>query len=181
MSGLLDPILKDTVIGSAEVRKIFELSKGAPVAGCMVTTGRIVKGKVRVRRRKHDDARLGLGEQRDVGRKLAAARDDAGQRLGSQPPVYPPLAPLSLAEHAAVAFGAKRPGAGEDGVDLLAQTMEHGAVAVVSEAARAALERGPPVDAGDEVDHRVRAPIRDLETGGERCQQRLDVDRGRLG
>jgi len=52
MSGLLDPILKDTVIGSAEVRKIFELSKGAPVAGCMVTTGRIVKGKVRVRRRK---------------------------------------------------------------------------------------------------------------------------------
>jgi translation initiation factor IF-2 len=52
MSGLLDPILKDTVIGSAEVRKVFELSKGAPVAGCMVTTGRIVKGKVRVRRRK---------------------------------------------------------------------------------------------------------------------------------
>jgi len=52
MSGLLDPILKDTVIGSAEVRKIFELSKGAPVAGCMVTIGRIVKGKVRVRRRK---------------------------------------------------------------------------------------------------------------------------------
>ena len=34
------------------MRKIFELSKGAPVAGCMVSTGRIVKGKVRVRRRK---------------------------------------------------------------------------------------------------------------------------------
>ena len=28
------------------------VSKGAPVAGCMVTSGRIVKGKVRVRRRK---------------------------------------------------------------------------------------------------------------------------------
>jgi len=52
MSGLLDPILKDTVVGSAEIRKVFELSKGAPVAGCMVTSGRIVKGKVRVRRRK---------------------------------------------------------------------------------------------------------------------------------
>src|SRR5205807_2685571 len=52
MSGLLDPILKDTVIGSAEVRKIFELSKGAPVAGCIVSSGRIAKGKVRVRRRK---------------------------------------------------------------------------------------------------------------------------------
>ena len=52
MAGLLDPLLKDVTIGAAEVRKIFELSKGAPVAGCMVTSGRIVKGKVRVRRRK---------------------------------------------------------------------------------------------------------------------------------
>jgi translation initiation factor IF-2 len=52
MAGLLEPILKDVTAGVAEVRKIFELSKGAPVAGCMVTSGRIVKGKVRVRRRK---------------------------------------------------------------------------------------------------------------------------------
>jgi translation initiation factor IF-2 len=52
MAGMLDPVLKDVVVGSAEVRKIFELSKGAPVAGCMVTMGRIVRGKVRVMRRK---------------------------------------------------------------------------------------------------------------------------------
>ncbi len=52
MAGLLDPILKEVVIGSAEVRKIFELSKGAPVAGCIVNSGRIAKGKVRLRRRK---------------------------------------------------------------------------------------------------------------------------------
>jgi translation initiation factor IF-2 len=52
MAGLLEPILKDINVGVAEVRKVFELSKGAPVAGCMVTSGRIVKGKVRVRRRK---------------------------------------------------------------------------------------------------------------------------------
>ena len=52
MAGLLDPLLKDTTVGAAEVRKIFSLSKGAPVAGCMVLSGRIVKGKVRVRRRK---------------------------------------------------------------------------------------------------------------------------------
>ena len=52
MAGLLDPDLKDTVVGSAEVRQIFELSKGIPVAGCMVTLGRIVRGKVRVRRNK---------------------------------------------------------------------------------------------------------------------------------
>jgi len=52
MAGLLDPDTKDVVVGSAEVRQIFELSKGIPVAGCMVTTGRIVRGKVRVRRKK---------------------------------------------------------------------------------------------------------------------------------
>src|SRR5262249_25391050 len=52
MAGLLEPLLKDVTIGDAEVRKIFELSKGAPVAGCMVVSGRIVKGKVRIRRRK---------------------------------------------------------------------------------------------------------------------------------
>jgi translation initiation factor IF-2 len=52
MAGLLDPILKETVVGSAEVRKIFALSKGGNVAGCAVTMGRIARGKVRVMRRK---------------------------------------------------------------------------------------------------------------------------------
>jgi len=52
MAGLLEPLLKDITVGAAEVRKVFQLSKGVPVAGCMVTSGRIVKGKVRVRRRK---------------------------------------------------------------------------------------------------------------------------------
>ncbi|HXE42990.1 MAG TPA: translation initiation factor IF-2, partial [Candidatus Baltobacteraceae bacterium] len=52
LAGLLEPILKETIVGSAEVRKVFELSKGVPVAGCMVSSGRIVRGKVRVRRRK---------------------------------------------------------------------------------------------------------------------------------
>ncbi len=53
MAGLLDPILKEVVTGSAEVRKIFELSKGGNVAGCAVTSGRITRGKVRVMRRKN--------------------------------------------------------------------------------------------------------------------------------
>lgn len=52
MAGLLDPLVKEVVIGSAEVRKVFALSKGGNVAGCMVTSGRIVKGKMRVLRRK---------------------------------------------------------------------------------------------------------------------------------
>ena len=52
MAGLLEPIIKEVVTGSAEVRKIFQLSKGGNVAGCMVTSGRIVRGKARVLRRK---------------------------------------------------------------------------------------------------------------------------------
>jgi len=52
MAGLLDPIIKEVVTGAAEVRKLFELSKGGSVAGCMITNGRIIKGKVRVLRRK---------------------------------------------------------------------------------------------------------------------------------
>ncbi len=52
MAGLLDPDLREVIVGSAEVRQIFELSKGVPVAGCMISSGRIVRGKVRVRRRK---------------------------------------------------------------------------------------------------------------------------------
>jgi translation initiation factor IF-2 len=52
MAGLLDPIAREVVTGSAEVKQVFELSKGAPVAGCAVSSGRIVRGKIRVRRRK---------------------------------------------------------------------------------------------------------------------------------
>jgi len=52
MAGLLDPLIKEVVVGSAEVRKIFALSKGGNVAGCAVMSGRIVKGKMRVMRRK---------------------------------------------------------------------------------------------------------------------------------
>jgi translation initiation factor IF-2 len=52
MAGLLDPVLKETVVGAAEVRQVFELSKGAPVAGCSVTSGRVARGKVRIRRKR---------------------------------------------------------------------------------------------------------------------------------
>ena len=50
MAGLLDPDEKQVVIGTAEVRQLFPLSKGGVVAGCMVTDGRINRTKVRVMR-----------------------------------------------------------------------------------------------------------------------------------
>ena len=42
---------QDVVTGQAEVRRIFDLSKGGNVAGCAVTSGKIVRGKMRVVRK----------------------------------------------------------------------------------------------------------------------------------
>jgi translation initiation factor IF-2 len=42
MAGLLEPETRESVIGHAEVKKVFELSKGL-VAGCLVTDGRIAR------------------------------------------------------------------------------------------------------------------------------------------
>jgi translation initiation factor IF-2 len=52
MTGMLDPELRETVIGHAEVKQVFELSKGI-VAGCYVTDGRISRtARARVLRRR---------------------------------------------------------------------------------------------------------------------------------
>jgi len=52
MAGLLDPEHRETVIGHAEVKQIFKLSKGL-VAGCLVTDGRIARtARARVLRKR---------------------------------------------------------------------------------------------------------------------------------
>ena len=52
MAGLLDPEVRESVVGHAEVRQVFELSKGT-VAGCLVLDGRILRsGRARVLRRR---------------------------------------------------------------------------------------------------------------------------------
>ena len=43
MEGLLSPDMKEEVIGSAEVRDIFKISKLGTIAGCMVTSGKITR------------------------------------------------------------------------------------------------------------------------------------------
>jgi translation initiation factor IF-2 len=43
MAGLLEPTLKETRIGIAEVRQTFKVPKFGTVAGCMVTDGRITR------------------------------------------------------------------------------------------------------------------------------------------
>jgi translation initiation factor IF-2 len=52
MAGLLEPELRETVIGHAEVKQVFQLSKGI-IAGCLVTNGRIARaGRARVLRKR---------------------------------------------------------------------------------------------------------------------------------
>jgi translation initiation factor IF-2 len=50
MAGLLDPVTKDHVNGAAEVRKVFNMSKGGQVAGCVISNGKFERGKGRVYR-----------------------------------------------------------------------------------------------------------------------------------
>jgi len=52
MAGLLEPELRESAIGHAEVRQVFDLTKGM-VAGCVVTDGRIARtARARVLRRR---------------------------------------------------------------------------------------------------------------------------------
>jgi translation initiation factor IF-2 len=51
LEGMLKPELKEVVLGSAEVREVFKLSKSGVIAGCMVTSGNIPRtAKVRLLR-----------------------------------------------------------------------------------------------------------------------------------
>ena len=51
LEGLLKPEIKEVVLGAAEIREVFKLSKSGTVAGCMVTSGTVPRtGKVRLLR-----------------------------------------------------------------------------------------------------------------------------------
>ncbi|QHW30025.1 translation initiation factor IF-2 [Paenibacillus rhizovicinus] len=43
MKGMLDPVFKEVVIGQAEVRNLFKVTKVGVIAGCMVTSGKITR------------------------------------------------------------------------------------------------------------------------------------------
>ena len=73
LSGLLDPIIKEEIVGTAEVLEIFNSPKFGQVAGCMVIEGSILKSKpVRVLR---DDVVIHQGELDSLRR----FKDDVGE------------------------------------------------------------------------------------------------------
>jgi translation initiation factor IF-2 len=73
LSGLLDPIVKEEIVGTAEVLEVFNSPKFGQVAGCMVIEGSIYKSKpVRVLR---DDVVIHQGELDSLRR----FKDDVGE------------------------------------------------------------------------------------------------------
>ena len=48
MSGMLTPEKREEVIGTAEIRQVFKVSKIGSIAGCMVTSG-VVRRTARLR------------------------------------------------------------------------------------------------------------------------------------
>ncbi len=49
MSGLLAPTLRETMLGNAEIKQVFNITKVGNIAGCVVTDGKVERGaKVRL-------------------------------------------------------------------------------------------------------------------------------------
>jgi translation initiation factor IF-2 len=84
MAGLLDPELRETALGVAVVKQVFQLSK-FPVAGCSVVSGRIVRNaRARVMRKRqpiYDGAIVTLKRFQDDAAEVRAGLE-CGIRLG---------------------------------------------------------------------------------------------------
>ena len=84
MAGLLDPEHRETVIGHAEVKQVFQLSRGI-VAGCLVTDGRIARtARARVLRRRQPVYDGGLSTLRRFQDDVKEVRNglECGIKLG---------------------------------------------------------------------------------------------------
>ena len=84
MAGLLEPEFRETALGHAEVKQVFELSKGI-VAGCLVTDGRIARtGRARVLRKRQPVYDGGLSTLRRFQDDVKEVRSglECGIKLG---------------------------------------------------------------------------------------------------
>ncbi len=79
MEGLLSPDMKEEIIGSAEVRDIFKISKLGTIAGCMVTSGKItINSGIRVIREENiifDGKLSSLKRFKDDAKEVAKGYD----------------------------------------------------------------------------------------------------------
>lgn len=75
MKGMLDPVYKETIIGTAEARQIFKVSNVGTIAGCYVTNGKIARNAgVRVIRDNvvvHEGKLVSLKRYKDDAKEIA--------------------------------------------------------------------------------------------------------------
>ena len=81
LTGMLDPELRETFLGNAEILEVFNISKLGRVAGCRVTEGQVKRGsKVRLLR---DNVVIHEGELNQLKRfKDDVNEVPAGQECG---------------------------------------------------------------------------------------------------
>jgi translation initiation factor IF-2 len=79
LEGLLEPTYREKPLGRAEVRQVFTISRVGPVAGCVVSEGRMVRGaQIRVIRDHavvHQGRIAGLRRFKDDVREVAAGTE----------------------------------------------------------------------------------------------------------
>ncbi|MBM4152230.1 MAG: translation initiation factor IF-2 [Kiritimatiellaceae bacterium] len=84
MCGLLDPELRETYLGKAEIRAIFDMGKRHKVAGCMVVEGKITsRASIRIKRGGEILYKGTIGSLKRFQSDAAEVRD--GQECGIRP------------------------------------------------------------------------------------------------
>ena len=83
MSGLLDPVIKETYKGRAEVRDVFKITKVGTVAGCYVLDGLVTRGSsVRVLR---DNVVVHTGKIDGLRRFKGISSKSSSETVGATP------------------------------------------------------------------------------------------------
>ena len=81
MSGLLDPTLREDMLGNAQILEVFNISKVGKVAGCRITDGKVERGAhVRLIRDNvvvHEGKLSTLSASRTRSRRSSPARNAA--------------------------------------------------------------------------------------------------------
>ncbi|WP_428407151.1 translation initiation factor IF-2 [Hyphococcus sp.] len=97
LSGMLDPELRETFLGNAEILEVFSISKHGKVAGCRVTEGKVARGaKVRLIR---DNVVIHEGELSQLKRfKDDVNEVPAGQECGMSFANYEDMRPGDVIE-----------------------------------------------------------------------------------
>jgi len=97
MKGLLEPELREQVIGEAEIREVFELSKKSKIAGCMMMSGRVTtQASIRIKRGRDILFEGKIGSLRRFQNEAAEVRQ--GQECGIRPDNFTNFEPGDVIE-----------------------------------------------------------------------------------